>query len=89
MKNLLFKNNVEVIYLNKVIYSKKSIKKGIKVYDQFINFKTSENSNYLKIKIKSLDEKKYTSKILADEFVNYLIALEYEISNVSNVNKNK
>jgi hypothetical protein len=81
MKNLLFKNNGEIIYLNKIIYSKKSIKEGIKIYDKFIDFKVSENSKYLKIRIKSLDEKKYDSKFLIDEFVNYLIALEYEFVN--------
>jgi dTDP-4-dehydrorhamnose 3,5-epimerase-like enzyme len=84
MKSFILKDKSEVIYLNKKFYNKESIKECVKIYKDFIEFKFEESEKYVRIKIKSKDKDKYSNNLLAYEFLNYLLSLEYERSNSKN-----
>ena len=81
MKNLLQKDREEVIYLNKNFYSKEAIRECVQTYREFIYFNIEESERYVRVRIESKDRKSFPNKLLANEFKNYLVALEYKILN--------
>jgi len=77
MKKIKYTENSAIISLNKNIYDKKSIDIALNEYVEFFSSNIIEKGKYLVITIKKIDYS-YPIETLYDEFLNYLIGLEFE-----------
>ena len=77
MKKIVFKDKFAFIYLNKSFYQKNNILNTLEIYKDVVKCSMTQLGDYVTIKIERIKEN-YSLNILAKEFVNYLIAKQYE-----------
>lgn len=78
MKGVVVQNGFAFVYLSKDFYLKNNILKTIDVYKEFLESAISEISDKYYILKFTLKSKDYTLEKTIDEFLNYLLSLEYE-----------
>ena len=79
MKKIVIKDNFAFIYLNSGFYNEKAILNTIKIYSDFIDASFSELGKYYIVKIKNKTTE-YNLEKLANEFLNYILSIEFELN---------
>ena len=77
MKTLVLQNDFAYLYLNRAFYRKELIMDTFETYKEFLKANIKEMGKYFVVKLNLVDNN-FTIEVLSREFLNYLIAKEYE-----------